>query len=304
MLEIMTIGDFMALHAAQREEILKALRVRDRLDTWLETTFNAKRPPMLQPTWKKCNFCEEAGAVHNEAGCWVLHEPRNNSDVHPSQVTKCIKKLWYDCAGYAQEAEESIDSRLQRTFDLGHAWHHTVQSYGRRGAWGEPSDYRDEVPFDPDMLDEHGRPKFPVAEGLWLRGSVDAIIERYVIPQVPMLGDVAVRMVHEYKTINSSGYQNLKKPKPEHKWQAMIYSAVFDVPLVVFMYLNKDTSAQIDYPIPFDPVLWNTIQQKIELLKYYIDQNQLPPWEITSAVKDPAECKKCGYYKLCRPDRR
>jgi hypothetical protein len=304
MLEIMTIGDFMALHPTQREEIQKALKVRDRLDKWLDYTINAKRPPMLQAEWKKCRFCDEAGAVHNEAGCWALSEPRDNSDIHPSQVTKCIKKLWYDCAGFTQQAEEIIDPRTQRTFDLGHAWHHTVQGYGRRGAWSDPSDYRDEVPFDPDMVTERGDPKFPVAKQFLLHGSVDAIISRYIIPQVPMLGDVMVRMVHEYKTINSNGFQNLKKPKPEHKWQAMIYAAVFDIPLVVFLYLNKDTSAQIDYPISFDPILWGQIQQKIEIVKYYLQVEQMPPWDITSAVRDPAECKQCGYVKICRPDRR
>lgn len=298
MLEIMTIGDYMALPALQREEIQKALRVRDRLDKWLDRVVNTKRPPLLQSEWKKCKACDP------EYPGWVLHEPRNNSDIHPSQVNKCIKKLWYDCAGYAQYQEEHIEPRLQRTFDLGHAWHHTVQGYGRGGAWCDKEHYHDEVEIDPDKLGPDGRPTLPVAHHLWIRGSVDAIIDRYVIPDVPTLGDVTVRMVHEYKTINSNGFTNLKRPKPEHKWQAMIYSAVFDVPLVVFLYLNKDTSAQIDYPIQFDGALWQQIEQKLLTVRHYIEADQFPPWEITSAVKDPAECKECGYLKICEPNRR
>jgi CRISPR/Cas system-associated exonuclease Cas4 (RecB family) len=217
---------------------------------------------------------------------------------------KCVKKLWYDCAGFAQQAEEHIDVRLQRIFDIGHAWHHTIQRYGNAGAWGPKEFYHDEVEIDPDKLATDGQFVLPVAGNYWIRGSVDAIIDRYVIPNVPTLGDVTVRMVHEYKTINSNGYSNLKKPKPEHKWQAMIYSAVFNVPLVVFLYFNKDSGAQIDYPIPFDPILWKQIEYKLETVKYYIENDQLPPWEITSAVKDPAECKECGYFKICQPDRR
>lgn len=297
MLEIMTIRDFYSLHQQQREEIQKALRVRDRLDKWLDERVNKKRPPLLQAEWKSCRVCDPQNPG------WILHEPRNNSDIHPSQVCKCLKKLWYDCSGYAQEAEESIEPRLQRIFDLGHAWHHTVQSYGRAGAWGPKEFYRDEVTIDPGPP---GSPNtaLPVAANLWIRGSADAVIDRYVIPNVPQLGDVAVRMVHEYKTINSSGYTNLKKPKTEHKWQAMIYSAVFDVPLVVFLYLNKDTSAQIDYPLPFDFSLWQQIEQKLNAVKYYTEEGIMPPWEYTSAVNEPMECKQCGYFKLCRPDRR
>jgi CRISPR/Cas system-associated exonuclease Cas4 (RecB family) len=297
MLEVMTVGDFMALPQLQQEEIQKALRVRDRLDKWLEG-LNGKRPALLQAEWKPCRLCSP------EYPGWVLHEPRNDSDIHPSQVHKCMKKLWFDCAGFAPQAEEFIEPRLRRTFDLGHAWHHTVQSYGRAGAWGPKEYYHEEVEIDPDKLGPDGEPTLPLANRLWIRGSADAVIDRYILPNVPTLGDVAVRMVHEYKTINSNGFTNLKRPKPEHKWQAMIYAAVFNVPLVCYLYLNKDTSAQIDYPLPFDQVLWQKIEQKLLKVRYYIEADQMPPWEETAAVLDPAECKQCGYFKICQPNRR
>lgn len=297
MLEIMTIGDFMKLPPQQREEIQKSVRVRDRLDKWLES-LNSKRPAYIQSEWKKCRACDP------QYPGWVLHEQRNDSDIHPSQVHKCIKKLWFDCAGYAPYAEEFIEPRLRRTFDIGHAWHHTVQGYGRAGAWGPKEYYKDEVSIDPDRINPDGNPALPIAHNLWIRGSADAIIDRYIIPDVPTLGDVAVRMVHEYKTINSGGFTGLKKPKPEHKWQAMIYAAVFDVPLVVYLYLNKDNSAQIDYPLPFDVSLWQQIEKKLLTVKYYIETDEFPPWELTSAIKDPAECKQCGYFKICQPVRR
>ncbi len=92
MLEIMTIGDFMQLPRPQQEEIQKALRVRDRLDKWLDS-LNGKRPTIIQAEWKKCKHCDP------EHPGWFLHEPRNDSDIHPSSVSKCIKKLWFDCSG-------------------------------------------------------------------------------------------------------------------------------------------------------------------------------------------------------------
>ena len=296
MLEIMTIGDFMALPVPQREEIQKALRVRDRLDKWLDG-LNTRRPTSLQAEWRRCRSCDP------EHPGWLLWQPRNDSDIHPSQIHKCAKKLWYDCAGCSSQMEDNIEPRLRRIFDLGHAWHHTVQGYGRAGAWGEKEHYHDEVEIDPGTPDIPN-PALPTAARLWIRGSVDAVIDRYILPDVPTLGDVAVRMVHEYKTINSAAYSNLKRPKPEHKWQAMIYSGVFDIPLVCFLYLNKDTAAQIDYPVPFDPALWQKIEEKVGTVQYYIGRDEMPPWELTSAVLNSYECKDCAYKKICNPPRR
>lgn len=295
MLEIMTIGDFMQLSPAQREEIQKALRVRDRLDKWLES-LNGKRPTIIQPEYKRCRACSDSPHPG-----WVLHTPRNDADIHPSQIHKCIKKLWFDSAGFASYGEEFIEARLRRTFDLGHAWHHTVQGYGLAGAWSEKRHYRDEVAIDPEAKGPDGLPLLPVAHDLWIRASVDAIIDRYVLPDVPMLGDVVVRMVHEYKTMNSNQFANLKRPKTEHKWQSMIYAKVFDIPLVCVLYLNKDTSAQIDYPLQFDVVLWEQVERKIRTVQHYVEVDQMPPWEITSAVLEPSECKQCAYSKLCKP---
>jgi CRISPR/Cas system-associated exonuclease Cas4 (RecB family) len=312
MLEIMTIRDFMSLPVQHQQEIQKSLRVKDRLEVWLKSLNNksASSQPK-QPFWSPCKYCAATASPGKCVGCspeapgWELIEPRDNSDIHPSQINKCLKNLWFCCAGYAEQFDEYIDPRLQMIFDLGHAWHHTVQSYGKRGAWSEKQYYRPEVPIDPDELLADGRPALPVANEFWIKGSVDAIIDRYVLPSVPMLGDVTVRMIHEYKTINSNSFQNLKRPKTEHKWQATIYSKVFDIPLVVFHYVNKDNCNHIDYPVPFDHSVWSTIQGKIEKVQHYHSQGSPPPWEETAAVINPTECKSCGYYKICQPpDRR
>lgn len=295
MIEIMTIGDFMALSPEQREEILKALKVRDRLDKYLDGLNRKKSSIPKEGVWVRCRHCEP------DTPGQILLKPRNNLDLHPSQIHKCIKKLWFDCIPqFVDNLEENVEPRLRRIFDLGHAWHHTVQSYGRAGAWSDKSAYRDEVPIEPGDPDSPNLVQ-PIAADLWIRGSADAVIDRYIIPDVPGLGDVVVRMVHEYKTINSAQYNTLKRPKPEHKWQALIYSRVFDIPLVVFLYLNKDTCAQVDYPISFDPQIWAQIETKIRKVQYYVEYDKMPPWEETSAVLDKYECKDCGYRKICQP---
>ena len=135
----------------------------------------------------------------------------------------------------------------------------------------------------------------------WIKGHVDALIDPYVIT-VPGIGNVAIRIVHEYKTINSNGYRSLtNKPKSDHVWQATIYSMMLDAPIVVYIYTNKDNCQQADFPIPFDYNLWAKIEEKIRKIQYYVEAKMAPPWEETNAVLSPRECIECPYLKLCEP---
>jgi CRISPR/Cas system-associated exonuclease Cas4 (RecB family) len=303
MLEINTINEFLSLPTNVRDEIQKAIRTKDRLENFL-LSMNKRSGQQIKPSeqggWEQCPKCLPTGYpgwVYKEAG-------RDDSDIHPSQINKCLKFLYYSCAGYTSHMEEIIDSRLRMIFDLGHAWHNVVQRYGQMGAWGDPKHYRKEVAIDPDAVTHDGHPILPIAHQFWLRGHVDGILDRYEIPNVPGVGDVAIRIVHEYKTINDGQYKKLTRPKPEHKYQATIYSAVFDIPLVVYLYVNKDNCYLADFPVPFDHTIWNEIVAKCYRVQYYVESNMPPPWEETSAVLNPAECENCAFRKLCSPPRR
>lgn len=300
MLEINTIADFMILPANLQAEIQKAIRTKDRLEDFLRAQ-NKKVVQADKPEahWAECFLCKKWG----QPG-WIWKEPpeeRDASDIHPSQIGKCIKNLWYCCNGYTAQMEEHIEPRLRLIFDIGHAVHDMFQRYGKQGAWCESAHYRKEVKMDPDTKAFDGTPALPIAEQYWLKGACDAVIDRYLLKAVPGLGDVAIRLAHEYKTINSSNYQKLTRPKPEHKFQATIYAAVFDLPLVVYLYLNKDNCHMADFPVPFDTLIWNEIVQKVEKVQHYTNISEAPPWEETSAVKNQQECMECGYRKLCAP---
>jgi CRISPR/Cas system-associated exonuclease Cas4 (RecB family) len=295
-LTINTISDFYALSETHRVAILKALDTKTRLIDWLDK--EARKPKR----WHKHSFRGKCRNCNGEGT--YLHVPRDARDIHPSQITRCLKKIWFDCSVSGQVdndgdqvpfyvySEEYVDPYSQMIFDQGHGLHDQYQSYGNKGAWGK--NYVDEVPIDPDSG------QLPMAEAYWIRGAVDALLDPYVI-QVPGIGPVGIRIIHEYKSINDNNYQNLKSPKPDHKWQASIYSWVFDVPIVVYLYINKDNNKLADFPVPFDFALWSTIEQKIERVQFYVDRRQVPPWEETSAVHKPSECEKCPYLRICNP---
>lgn len=300
MLEINTIAQFLELPTHLRDEVQKAIKAKDRLDNWLRT--QNKRvgiePVKIEPHWEECRSCKKSG---HPGWVWKEEYERDNSDIHPSQIQKCVKALWYACAGYADQLEEFIEPRIQMIFDLGHLWHAILQRYGSKGAWGPPELYRPEVPIDPDAVTFDGHPVFPLAAQYWIKGHVDAVVDKYLIDHVPGIGPVSIRLVHEYKTINSNGYSKLTRPKPEHKYQATIYAAVLDVPIVVYLYTNKDDCKTADFPVPFDHTIWNEVVQKIVTVQSHVEANTLPPWEITSAYKNQSECMECGFRKLCQP---
>lgn len=300
MLEINTVAEFLALPTPLRDEIQKAIRAKDRLDNWLRS--QNKRTgvdiPKIEPHWAPCKSCGKWG---QPGWVWREEHERDNSDIHPSQIHKCMKALWFACAGYADQLEEFIDARTQMIFDIGHLWHSIVQRYGTKGAWGPPELYHPEVPIDPDATAFDGTPVHPLASHYWIKGHVDAVIDKYYLEDVPGIGEMSIRLVHEYKTINSAQYGRLLRPKPEHKYQATIYAAVLDIPIVVYLYTNKDDCKTADFPVPFDHTIWNEVAAKITQVQHYVNNNETPPWELTAAVQNPAECESCGFRKSCQP---
>lgn len=300
MLELNTIAEFQALPTNLQAEVQKALKTKDRLDEYLRT-LNKKAGEEVKPSaaahWEECLKCKPLG----QPGWLWVEQSRDDSDIHPSQINKCLKFLYLSCTGQVASMEEFVEPRLRLIFDMGHAWHDTVQRYGRKGAWCAPEHYHPEAKIDPNATAHDGTPLLPIAHQYWIRGSADAVIDKYVCNNVPGLGDVSVRLIHEYKTINSNGFSKLTRPKPEHKFQATIYSAVFDAPIVVYLYTNKDNCYLADYPVAFDNGIWGEVTQKIKKVQHYVDSGQAPPWEETSAVKNASECMECGFRKLCAP---
>lgn len=300
MFEINTINEFLSLPVTVREEIQKAIRGKDRLDQYLKAQNKrvGKVKEVVEPHWEPCRLCTKTGQPGWE---WIEEHLRDDSDIHPSQIEKCVKFLYYSCTGQTGHMEEFIEPRIQQLFDLGSAWHIVMQRYGKKGAWGNGNFYHPEASIDPDALTFDGLPVHPIAAQYWIKGHVDAVIDRYEIDNVPGVGPLSIRLVHEYKTINSNGYSKLTRPMPKHKMQATIYSAVLDIPIVVYFYTNKDDNKMADFPVPFDVTIWNEVVTKIIQVQSYVNTDQMPPWEVTAAVKNPAECMECAFRKLCQP---
>ena len=315
MLEIKTISAFLNLTLEQQTAIAKSLKSKERLEDWQR----AVQAPDYQPPypvevrWVPCKCTkappEDQGTC---AACgrpkhygWKLNpapaDERDNSGVHPSGLDKCAKHMWLSCTGESQKQEKFEQPRLRRIFDLGSCWHIAMQDwYGERGAWGDPRHYHKEVSIAFEAVNADGTPVHPVATKYWIKGHCDALLDPY-ITEVPGIGTVGVRVVHEYKTINSAGFAKLTGPQTKHIEQATTYAACLDAPLTVYFYLNKDDSNLQDFVIPFAPKVWETTIKKIEVVQAWVNGGKTPPWEHTSAILSPRECVECGYRRICQP---
>lgn len=276
-IKLHTIAQWNELDESIRSIILQNIKLKDRLQRYLHSLNDVKHS-ISTAHWVKCSRCADSAFPG-----FILDEPRYDG-IHPSAMGHpCLKKIYYEMVGAMKV--EHVEPKLRLIFDLGHAIHHMFQTYGKNGAWGPK--YEAEVAVSSESHE--------LADELMIEGHADA--ENFLlitdIPNSPY--DYEVGVVHEYKSMNHDAFVKLTRPKPEHKQQAMIYSAVLDRPVTVFLYLDKNTQDMADFPVAFDPELWSVLKNKAQTLISYYDRREPPKGDVGY------HCRDCGFKGIC-PD--
>lgn len=274
--QLLTVKQWLTVDDVTRITVLKNIKLKERLAAWMEK--NAERPPLTAPTVTECNRCGGSGEV-------IAH-PRLPG-LHPSQIGHpCMLRIYNQMIGLTED--RGVNFRTQLIFDLGSAVHLMFQKYGLKGAWGPY--YKPEATIDEKSSE--------LAYELLIDGSADAE-NILVIDDHP---DVTfeVGIIHEYKTINDANFKKLTSPKPEHKQQAMIYSACLDRPVVVYVYLNKNDSTITEFPVGFDLGLWAIIESKAKKLNQFYDAREPPPGTVGFHCKDCGFSKECSQYQAMK----
>jgi hypothetical protein len=272
-IQLHTIQQWQAMDPAVRGVILQNIKLKDRLYKWLKARAERQLSPLSAPRWVPCRKCAQTG--------WLLQEPRYPG-IHPSQLPhSCLLKVYKEMVG--EPSQERHEARQLLVFDLGSHIHHMFQGYGDAGAWGPI--YKKEAVVSGDFQQ--------LADELMIEGSADAdnILTIDDIPNSPYIYEVG--LIHEYKSINTNGFEKLTRPKPEHKMQAMLYSASLNRPVVVYLYLNKNDSNLLDFPVEFDVNLWASIETKARRLVDHFNRGVPPPADVGF------HCKDCGYAFGC-----
>jgi CRISPR/Cas system-associated exonuclease Cas4 (RecB family) len=300
--KVHSIADWMALDDATRVLILRNIRLKERLWSYFyDMNLKGNTEPLKESKWVPCIHCNQKG--------WVARHPRYPG-IHPSQLPgPCLLRIYNEMIGLPQS--DKTDAKGRMIFDIGTAIHEILQAsgwsgfpddpeqvtdaavnvmmmkYGLGGAWGD--DYESEV-----TVSSHTH---ALAKELMIEGHVDAenILRIDDVPGLPYVFEVG--LVHEYKSINQNGFDKLTRPKPEHTTQATIYAAVLDRPVVVYLYVNKNDSNMADFPVAFDPTIWEPLKQKCVTLKSYFETQTTPPATINYGCKDCRYAFSCDTYK-------
>mgnify|MGYP001564621436 CR=1 FL=1 len=211
-----------------------------------------------------CRTCRGSGKVH-------LH-PRSTGVLHPSSLgpDTCLQRLWYDVFEELKPLKV-VDMKGQLIFGVGHQVHDLLQTYSEK-MYGK--EFKAEVPV---IVDE-----------IFLQGSADGVRDMK-----------HARLMFEFKTINRKGFESLGSgPKTAHTWQATSYQAGLDLPFVVYVYFNKDTSDLLEFVRPFQADVWKRVQQQAAKV---LDA----PTKGPGAIKADGEaissytCRDCPYNYGC-----
>lgn len=226
---------------------------------------------------------------------FLLNDHRRSNVFHPSSIGSlsgkslcgkypvgCGRFLYYDYIG--AESEGAIEPRLRRIFDTGSAVHGQLQAYlaeiARRSGGTEE--------FTPEAFFEPGSNE--VADMFDIAGSTDGI---YLIHE-----PVQVRFGVEFKTINDAGYSKTSSPHPEHLIQGTVYQKCLDLPVMVFVYYNKNDSSMAEFVQIYDERRWEAITQKLDRVRDLAMEKQEPERE------DGWHCSTCKYKVVCKPPKR
>lgn len=269
-IQLHTIDQWMAQDQAIRSLLLQNIKLKDKLYRYLDE--RRARPTLTEPKWVPCRQCDRTG--------WIAVHPRYPG-VHPSQLqSPCMLKVYNDVVGI--DGQEKNQNRLQLTFDLGHAIHHMFQGYGLDGAWG--SHYIPEAPVSGDFQD--------LAAQYMIEGSADAEnIMSIDMPESPYIYEVG--LVHEYKSINTDAFNKLARQKSEHQQQATVYSACLNRPVVVYLYFSKNDSNLADFPVEFNPTVWQQVSNKAAVVVDFYRRGVAPKGETGY------HCQECKYALTC-----
>lgn len=215
--------------------------------------------------------------------------------------TPCMRKLYYSTAKVPEDYAFPLDGKRRTVLGdaIGDLLYETFKKAGIAIDYIDPE--TGEIPINKHTGKPDPEFQLKCPELLVKKGKIDLVC---VIEGELWLG--------EFKSINDRGFYNLNgRPKEDHLIQGITYFYIFNMLLkqgkfkhikaldgferakgIKFLYYNKDKSKQIEFPVTEADEYFKHIVHKIQNVKYFIDNDILPP-------KTEHYCKSCSWRKKC-----
>ena len=119
--------------------------------------------------------------------------------------------------------------------------------------------------------------------------------------------DDGTQWIVEFKSINDRGYQRVLKGDIGHSYEctACFYMKALDIPNELFIFYNKNTSANVEVACHFEPKTWNEVDTRftsvINSTPDYLPEREYQP---DKKGKLPWNCCHlyCSAFHLCYPE--
>ena len=224
---------------------------------------------------------------------WKDHNPEKRDrapGIHASELSGCVRRMVY-CVNDTP-AVSTVNRMWRNRFMMGHAVHDMLQRDFHRWARGTGLrvQFLDEVRIAPG--------KQHLADLFNIHSSCDGVFSLRDNQDHEWL-----RVLLEIKSISDADFAVLREPKLEHIEQAHLYMACLNVPFIWFLYWNKNNQAYTGshmpgFCIPFDPSVWDGLEQRINQVFHHVGAKTLPD------RTEGAICMFCAWAETCRPPSR
>ena len=219
------------------------------------------------------------------------NERPKSKSYKPSGISGCERALYYELIGAPHDINP-ISVELVGICETGTERHETIQNYIMNMKynnidceWLDVGKYLDKQGItDPVVIEKNGNETKLYREKYNMRFMCDGLI-RYK-------GELYIL---EIKTESTHKFKQHDEPWDSHKQQATCYAMTLQVPRVIFLYENRDTTAKKGYLVEVTPAMIHRVESVIDRVNTFIRDNIVPPPQIS-------KCNYCNYKNQCALD--
>lgn len=244
---------------------------------------------------------------------------RKYSHFHPSSFSDCFRKIAFQYYGELDEKfipPTTVDTRLERIFSAGHAFHWRMQGdLARagilRGYWkckrckkvhGTDNKIGILLPDKCDCGDDrHGLSLFDYKEievknkEYNFKGNTDGVIEL-------SNNDISTNYVIDFKTIKTERFNLLRKPDFKYLTQINIYMWLLGLKSGIIYYEDKNDQSVKEFLVHYNEKLIDSVKENSKKLLYVLKNHKLPSIPANFS-KHKMPCRYCDYSNfLCWKD--
>lgn len=220
---------------------------------------------------------------------------RQPSQTYKPSSMQCIRNMYYQVVG-AERDKSKANATLIGICESGTDRHERIQNaVENMKNHGIDCEYIDVAEFvksrelsDLEIKDKKGNETHLYSKSLNMSFLCDGII-RYK----------GVYYVLEIKTESIYKWQSRQGVAEEHLTQGTAYATVFNIPNVIFLYINRDNTDMKAYMLEVDAKMRYEFKEQIAKCNEYVNSNTVPPKPENVSKK---ACMYCNYSSLCKKE--